>query len=115
MRNSAGHATALEGVSRFLHILETDNATMRKTHRGTGQDVPDNVTRSPNVNTLDGRQLSPHVNPLDTSKIGPKTTPTHDSNAGLKTTRINRSTFERDTGQRSRAAQKRTCRNLGQG
>ena len=53
MLNSAQHATPLKVVSRFPHILETDNGTMRETYRGTEQVVPEDV------------QLSPHVNPLD--------------------------------------------------
>ena len=69
MRNSAEHATALKAVSRFLQILVTINATMRETHRGTGQDVPDNVTVSPNVSPLDSGQLSLNVSPLDSRQL----------------------------------------------
>ena len=55
MRNSAQRTTTLKAVSRFLHILENDNATMKETHRGTGQDVSQDVKLSPNVNPLDSR------------------------------------------------------------
>ena len=48
-----------------LHILKTDNATMREAQRGKGQNVSENVTLSPNVHPLDSHQLSPGVNPLD--------------------------------------------------
>ena len=37
VRNRVEHATTLKAVSRFLHILETDNATLKETHKGTGR------------------------------------------------------------------------------
>ena len=55
MPNTAQRATTLKAVSRLPHILGTDNATMRETHRGPGQVVSEDVQVSPNVNPLDNR------------------------------------------------------------
>ena len=48
MRNSCITITA--------HPSKTDNAAMRETHRETGQDVPEDVQLSPNVNQLHSRK-----------------------------------------------------------
>ena len=124
MRNSAQQATTLKAVSRLPHILETDSATMREPHRGTGQDVSEDVPLSPNVNPLDSRQLSPNVNPFDhrikknekKERFRVPFVQDWAENDTHQQGHIQDTGNVRDTsGQQSFVAQKGTCRNLGQG